>query len=124
MQFHLRISSQIYQKTRSALLITNWTPGQSYGVDAAATSKAERKRELALSRFLTREQAVHDFELKLGVAKRWEPADTKYQEIEDYVKKRDYHQALNKLQGLVVQRLFELQKANIPGMSASASFFV
>lgn len=69
-QFHLRISSQIYQKTCSALPITNWIPGQSYSVDAAATSKAERKCELALSHFLTHEQAVHDFELKLGVAKR------------------------------------------------------
>ncbi|EIM82093.1 uncharacterized protein STEHIDRAFT_85498, partial [Stereum hirsutum FP-91666 SS1] len=110
-------ADQAYQTTRSDLRITNWTPGVSYGADAAATNKAERKRELAMSRFLLHQQAVFDFEFRLKVAKRWEPTDPKYKEIEEYIKKRDFYQALNKLQGLVVQRLFELQKANVPGMS-------
>lgn len=75
-----------------------------------------------MSRFLAHQDAVYDFELKLKVAKRWEPTDPKYMEIEEYTKKRDFYQALNKLQGLVVQRLFELQKANVPGMSTSVAF--
>lgn len=77
-----------------------------------------------MSRFLTHQQAVHDLEFKLKIDKRWTPVDVKYREVEAYMRKREYHQALNKLQGLVVQRLFELQKANVPGMSKLFCFFL
>lgn len=104
---------------RQELRVTNWAPGNSYTAEAGATRRAERRRQAAQSRFRLHEQAVYDLEFKLHVDRRWEPDDAKYKEIEDYTKKRQFHQALNKLQGLVLQRLFELQKANIPGMSKS-----
>lgn len=62
-------------------------------------------------------RSVLDLEFVLRIDRSWNPTDAKYIEVEDYVRKREFYQCLSKLQGLVVQRLFELQKARVPGMS-------
>ncbi len=51
----------------------------------------------------------------MGVEKRWESHDEQYTEILQYSNERQYHRALDNLQKLVVQRLFELQKLNLAG---------
>ena len=58
---------------------------------------------------------VSDLEAKLGLTVSWTPRDSKYQETLRYLRKRELHRALDRLQGLVVQRLFELSKANMSG---------
>lgn len=63
------------------------------------------------------EEAALDLEMKLQIDARWNSADAKFMEVEEYLQRRDFYQALSRLQGLVVQRLFELQKARVPGMS-------
>ncbi|PSR73940.1 hypothetical protein PHLCEN_2v10247 [Hermanssonia centrifuga] len=52
-------------------------------------------------------------EVIMGIEKRWEPQDDKYLETLKYAQTRQYHRALDHLQKLVVQRLFELQKLNL-----------
>ncbi|KAI0749115.1 hypothetical protein C8Q74DRAFT_1222752 [Fomes fomentarius] len=49
----------------------------------------------------------------LGFKWRWQCMDAGFQHALDYMATRKYHQALGKLQRLVVQRLFELHKLNI-----------
>ena len=57
-------------------------------------------------------------ECKLGIDPRWSPATPEYQDALRYSTTRKYHQALDKLQKLVVQRLFELQKLNLSSTGA------
>ncbi len=56
---------------------------------------------------------VISFELQLGITRRWLPEDKEYKETQKYIATRRYQKALGRLQELVIQRLFELQKLNI-----------
>lgn len=107
---------------------TNHLAVYAAGDDARAqvskTRKAETKRRHAHNRLIVRQDAVHALELKLQVERTWLPTDARYKDVERYLDNRKFHQALNKLQGLVVQRLFEMQKANVPGLSTSIFRFL
>ena len=52
---------------------------------------------------------------------RWMPQSTKYQEVLEYAKRRQFIRTVEDLEGLVVQRLFELSKANL---SSTGKFFL
>lgn len=52
----------------------------------------------------------------MGIMKRWTPATPEYVETLLYISERRYHQALNNLQRLVTQRLFELHRLNLSGV--------
>lgn len=54
-------------------------------------------------------------EVRMGVAHRWQPSDVQYLETLKYMGLRKYHRALDNLQRLVIQRLFELNKLNLSG---------
>ncbi|KAF9778551.1 hypothetical protein BJ322DRAFT_1014134 [Thelephora terrestris] len=56
----------------------------------------------------------------MGIAKRWTPDTPEYVETACYIHERRYHQALNHLQRLVVQRLFELHRLNLSGIGYKA----
>lgn len=56
---------------------------------------------------------VVSMELKMGIARRWQPSDKEYVDTLKYMTERDYHRALDKLHRLVVQRLFELSRLNL-----------
>ena len=55
----------------------------------------------------------------MGISKRWTPDTPEYIETARYIHERQYHQALNRLQHLVVQRLFELHRLNLSGIGVS-----
>jgi hypothetical protein len=61
---------------------------------------------------------VDDIEHRMGITERWHPQDVKYQEGLAYLTNWRFIQAVEHLQGLVIQRLFELAKANIAGTGA------
>lgn len=52
-------------------------------------------------------------EVDLGIERRWDPSSPEYLETLGYLSTRTYQRALEELQRLVVQRLFELHKMNI-----------
>ncbi|KAI0640725.1 hypothetical protein C8Q79DRAFT_920896 [Trametes meyenii] len=52
-------------------------------------------------------------ELKMGITLRWGPGTAEYMATLQYIAERDYRITLEKLHGLVVQRLFELHNMNI-----------
>ena len=54
-----------------------------------------------------------DTEHQLGVESRWTSDDPRYVEALTYVNNRTFIRAVEHLEGLVVQRLFELSKANL-----------
>lgn len=85
----------------------------NYNADTARTRNLERAQELARERLRAVELEVLALEVKLGITKRWEPFDEPYIETVKYIRERKYQRALDELQRLVVQRLFELHKLNL-----------
>jgi hypothetical protein len=59
--------------------------------------------------------AVLNLERRIGVIQCWTPADPEYQEALKYLHNRQFIRVVQHLEGLVVQRLFELAKANLAG---------
>lgn len=56
---------------------------------------------------------LHAVEDKLAIEKQWTPDSLEYQHAKGYVHIHTYQRAVDKLEGLVVQSLFELTKANV-----------
>ena len=56
---------------------------------------------------------LQDLEGPLDIGEHWTPEDAEYQRAMEYQWVRTYQVAVDKLEGLVVQRLFELTKANV-----------
>jgi hypothetical protein len=59
--------------------------------------------------------AVLDLERRIGIMQCWTPADPEYQEAFKYLHNCQFIHTVQCLEGLVVQRLFELVKANLAG---------
>jgi len=55
------------------------------------------------------------YEQTHGIEERWTPETEKWRRAVQYVSIRKYQVALDKLEGLVVQRLFELAKMGLSG---------
>ena len=56
---------------------------------------------------------IIDLEVSMGIDRRWDPSSPEYMETLGYLLTRTYQRALEELQRLVIQRLFELHKMNI-----------
>ena len=63
---------------------------------------------------------VLELEVEMGIAEQWTPETLEYRETAQYINERQYHQALNNLQHLVTQRLFELHRLNLSGTGVYA----
>jgi hypothetical protein len=59
--------------------------------------------------------AVQDLEQQLGIQERWTATHPEYQKTLTYINNRTFIRAVEKLEGLVVQQLMELSKANVLG---------
>ncbi|EGO04410.1 hypothetical protein SERLA73DRAFT_68093 [Serpula lacrymans var. lacrymans S7.3] len=60
-------------------------------------------------------RAVGNIEEKMGIVNPWTTETPEYQQTLQYMHQQDVYRALDKLQQLVIQHLFELSKANIAG---------
>lgn len=58
---------------------------------------------------------VADLESQLGLYHRWTPTSPEYLRTKEYIRIRKWRLALDHLERLVVQRLFELQKGHVEG---------
>ena len=86
---------------------------EQYELNFSKTQRIEAERRKLKQRLESANDQVIELEVKLHVSKRWLPCDDQYMEVAKYSDLREYHRALDHLQKLVVQRLFELQKLNI-----------
>lgn len=89
--------------------------GQAYGLDLSTTCKLETEHRFAWEQYQSTLQDVIAMEVSMGIEKHWEPADKTYLDTVKYMHLRCYHCALETLQKLVIQRLFELHKMNLSG---------
>ena len=60
-------------------------------------------------------KCVQEFEKKLNISARWRPGDVEWQSAGRLVANREYQRALDRLEGLIVARIFELSKMNRAG---------
>ncbi|KIO22578.1 hypothetical protein M407DRAFT_39675, partial [Tulasnella calospora MUT 4182] len=60
-------------------------------------------------------EVVNEYEAELDIGRRWAPGMPEYEKVVQYSRRRKYHLALDRLERLLVQRLFELQKGHLEG---------
>lgn len=89
---------------------------QDYAGSVRWTSRIEASRRSAQEQLTVAIRAVADLETRLLLRHPWTEDTPEYKDTAAYIHQRQYHRALNKLEQLVVQRLFELSKANVVGM--------
>jgi hypothetical protein len=79
------------------------------------TRRIETQRRHTLELQTKALEAVHDLELRLGIAMRWVPGGEKWVATAAMVGSRRYQRALDNLQKLIICRMFELAKCNMSG---------
>lgn len=102
---------------------TNFT--HTSGLNAASRhhSKAfEGNYAAALRRYELQLNVVADFEHRHDIQQRWTPECPEYVMALKYFHERRFVRAVEELEGLVVQRLFELSKANLAGTGRCTIF--
>jgi hypothetical protein len=60
-------------------------------------------------------RVVDDIERLLGITPRWQRSDAEYQKTLQYISNKKFVRVVEELQGLVVSRLMELDRANLAG---------
>ncbi|KAG6839861.1 hypothetical protein C0991_011015 [Blastosporella zonata] len=88
-------------------------PDHVYAHNLSTTRRADTSRRHLLER---RDIILHDIiqiEDKMGIQCRWTPSMSEYQATRQYISECRYQEALEKLQSLVIKRLFELHKLNL-----------
>jgi hypothetical protein len=93
----------------------------TYSSELSRTRRLESEQRYAQERQDRLLRQVLELEVQMGIAKRWTPDTPEYVETACYIHERRYHQALNHLQRLVVQRLFELHRLNLSGIGTCES---
>jgi hypothetical protein len=86
----------------------------------AGINQARKRIDAAYASVQHGEQYVFTLEKQRGIADRWEPGSSEFQHYEEEAQLQDYRAALDELERLVVQRLFELSKL---GMSGTGTHF-
>ena len=84
-------------------------------MDASTTRRKEALRRHALENYEKDLKCVQEFEKKLNISARWRPGDVEWQSAGQLVANREYQQALDQLEGLIVAQIFELSKMNRAG---------
>lgn len=87
-------------------------PG-AYEKDTSHTRHLESERRHARQEHVRVSLEVCELEVKLGITARWTPVTPEYATALQYLHERKYRRALERLQRLVIQRLFELHKLNV-----------
>ncbi|KAH9939342.1 uncharacterized protein BXZ73DRAFT_43852 [Epithele typhae] len=87
-------------------------PITDYNAHARETRRTESTNRVLRKRINDLDQELAEIEDTWNMT-RWLPTDTRYTKAKAYMATRRYHQALGKLQRLVIQRLFELHKLHL-----------
>ena len=92
-------------------------PPSTYDSEILKTHHLKSERQHAQKRQDKLLLQVLELEVQIGIVKQWTPNTHEYMETAWYIYEQQYHQALDHLQRLVVQRLFELRRLNLSGIS-------
>jgi hypothetical protein len=81
---------------------------------SSQTAKRETARMKNLDSLLVLQKAVQDLEQKLEIETRWIPTDAEWSSAAEKKRLRDFQRSCDKLESLVVARLFEYEKLRRP----------
>ncbi|KAI0040590.1 hypothetical protein FA95DRAFT_1502613 [Auriscalpium vulgare] len=81
----------------------------------AGKAAKEAERRAAVAKLSLAQNVVADLERRLGLPEPWTAETPEYQRNLGILQRTQFDKAVDHLEGLVVQRLFELAKANISG---------
>lgn len=95
-----------------------------YRQDSSRTATLETARLHGIESIITLQEAAESLEKKLGIAVRWTEASEGWKEATRDEATRSYFRALEHLENLAVQRMFELTKLNQAGTGKSTSIAV
>jgi hypothetical protein len=90
--------------------------------EADKTRTIETKRRQLIERRDKVLQSIHDIEDRLGITERWVPSSDEWVVTAAMVQRRNYRRCLDTLEGLIVARIFELSKMNMPQTGALTAF--
>ncbi|KAG6862636.1 hypothetical protein C0991_011139, partial [Blastosporella zonata] len=79
----------------------------------STTRRADTSRRYLAEQRANLLHEIIQLEDKMGIVQRWTPAQPEYQVTKKFISERKYQEALEKLQHLVIKRLFELHKLNL-----------
>jgi hypothetical protein len=103
----------------------SFTPSSGLNASTRQQSRAvEAQRQSALRRYQLQMNIVEDFERRHDITERWTPMHHEYTPALEYSRERHFVRTVEELEGLVIQRLFELSKANLAGTGLVISFIV
>ncbi|KAL1673038.1 hypothetical protein EV122DRAFT_271001 [Schizophyllum commune] len=112
---HLDAAQRAVDEMRSTIDVCQY-PADSgrLSVEAEAEARAREAQRAALQhKLMACIGAANDTERLAGVTERWRPDNERYIAALRYVQTREFERVMNRLEGLVVQRLVELSKANL-----------
>jgi hypothetical protein len=84
----------------------------------ASTKLLEAEQTRCHRRLLAHMVHADEIERQLKIEVRWSAEDPRYLDALKYIHNRTFIGAVERLEGLVVQRLFELSKANLAATGA------
>ena len=91
----------------------NFAQGSSsYGTDASETQRMESANTRGLDSVLTLQTAARRLETNLGIDARWGPDSEDWKRVDKSWSEREFDKAVDRLEGLVIARIFELEKMN------------
>ena len=85
---------------------------ETYSSELSKTRHLETECRYADERRQAILKDVVEMEVNLAITTRWQPSSAEYINAVQYLGRRKYEKALDHLQKLVVQRLFELHRMN------------
>ena len=93
---------------------------------STATKRSHAARRAAERRVRSQQDRIEDLEDQLGIEStdRWTVDRPEYVEMLEYSRQRQFICAVEDLENLVVQRLFELSKANLASTGEVLSYIV
>ncbi len=86
------------------------------------TTRIRMRARTTFSRYALAEEEVLRMEEELGIEERWLPGSPEYAQGIEELGCRKYRLALDHLERLVIQRMFELTKLGMSGIGTSACF--
>ncbi|RXW11468.1 hypothetical protein EST38_g14387 [Candolleomyces aberdarensis] len=100
--------------------ITQNVVPETYASTLSKTRQLETQRRQAREKVARLHSELTDMELRLHIEKRWDPMTAAYRETVEKINQRQYRKALEEVQKLVVQRLFELHRLNLSSIGYKA----
>jgi hypothetical protein len=88
-------------------------PASSYNIHLSQTRRTESERRYLSENRDKKLRELVEMESRMNITVRWQPSSPEYIQTLKYTSTRQYHRALDNLQRLVIQRLFELHKLNL-----------